>query len=204
MNQDYLIKKYNLDVTQPNPIWVPQGGRNEIVDLWRELGFKVGVEVGVQKGNFAEQMCKAIPGLKYYGVDAWTDYAGYRDINASRRGQEGFDQIYEETKLRVAPYDATLIKNWSVDAAKDFEDGSLDFVYIDANHEFEHVTEDIAAWSKKIKKDGIICGHDYARINKDSLKLHVKDAVDGWVNSHEIKPLFVFLKDHSPNWLFFV
>jgi len=203
-NQEYLIKKYDLDVTQPNPILVPRAGREELVQLWKELGFKVGLEIGVQRGGFGEQMCKTIPGLKYYGVDSWTDYAGYRDINASRQGQEGYDKIYQESIDRLSPYDATLIRKWSIDASKDFEDGSLDFVYIDGNHEFLHVTEDIACWSKKIRKGGIIAGHDYARINKGSLKLHCKDVVDAWTNAYEIKPLFVFLKDRSPNWLWFI
>jgi len=203
-NQEYLINKYKLDISQPNPILIPKAGREELVELWKELGFKKGAEIGVQRGEFAEYMCQQIPDLKYYGIDAWRHYEGYNDIRAHREGQAGYDKLYEQTIKRLLPYNATIIRKWSIDAVKDFEDGSLDFVYIDGNHEFEHCTEDIAAWSKKIKKGGIISGHDYARINKGNLKLHCKDVVDGWTNAHDIKPLFVILRDNSPNWLWFI
>jgi hypothetical protein len=202
-NQEFLINKYHLDITKPNPIIVPEAGRVELLELFKDLGFKVGVEIGVQRGDYAEQMLKAIPGLQYYGVDAWTHYEGYRDIRASKHGQAGYDDLFNRTSARLAPYGAHLIRKWSVDAHKDFPDSFFDFVYIDGNHEFEHVTEDIANWSKKVKKGGIISGHDYARIHRWHLKLHCKDVVDGWTASHNIKPLFVFTKDGSPNWLWF-
>jgi len=53
------------------------------------------------------------------------------------------------------------IKKTSVEAAKDFEDGSLDAVYIDAEHDEESVREDIRAWRPKIKRGGILSGHDF-------------------------------------------
>jgi ABC-type amino acid transport substrate-binding protein len=203
MNQDYLVRKYNLDASQPNPVIVGPAGRAELVELWKELGFKVGLEVGVQRGDFALEMLKNIPDLKYYGVDAWTCYEGYKDIIASRHGQGSFDRLYEEAKEKLKDYsNVTLIRKWSTEAAKDFEDESLDFVYIDGNHDFYHTVEDINAWLPKIKKDGIISGHDYARVNKAELTIHCKDAVDGWTSSHGDK-LFVFYKQRSPNWLWF-
>jgi len=202
MNEDVIQHKYNVDTTQPNPIVVAHGGREELVELWKELGYKVGLEVGVQRAEFAEYICSHFPGLKYYGVDSWTPYAGYTDIVASRHGQEDFDALYEVSKQKLAPYDATLIKNWSVEAAKGFDDESLDFVYIDGNHQFEFITADIAAWLPKVRKEGMLCGHDYARVNGHTLKIHVKDAVDGWTSSHGDK-LFVYYKQRSPNWLFF-
>ena len=53
------------------------------------------------------------------------------------------------------------IKKSSIEASKDFQDQTLDFVYIDAFHSYEAVTEDITAWKPKIKSNGIIAGHDY-------------------------------------------
>lgn len=200
---EVLAAKYNLDLTQPNPIVVAAGGRDELVELWKELGYKVGVEIGVQRGDFAEKMYKNIPGLKYYGVDSWTYYDGYRDINASFKGQAAFDELYETAKKKLAPYGAELIKKFSTDAATDFKEDSVDFVYVDGNHRFESVVADIAAWLPKIRKGGMIAGHDYARINTKALTLHCKDAVDGWTNAHG-NQLFVFYKQRSPNWAWFI
>ena len=53
------------------------------------------------------------------------------------------------------------IKKTSVEAAKDFEDGSLDAVYIDAEHDEASVREDIQAWRPKLKPGGLLCGHDF-------------------------------------------
>ena len=54
------------------------------------------------------------------------------------------------------------IKMTSIEASKTFEDNSLDFVFLDASHEYEDVKEDILHWLPKIKSGGIFAGHDYA------------------------------------------
>ena len=92
-----------------------------------------------------------------------------------------------------------------MEALKDFNDNSLDFVFIDGNHTFEYVVEDIAQWSKKVKVGGIVSGHDYWRSIEsekplyvknltllEQLKLvQVKDAVNSWVSANRIKPWFI-------------
>ena len=54
-----------------------------------------------------------------------------------------------------------LIKSDSCDAASLFENESVDFVFIDGNHWYDYVKKDIEAWLPKIKKGGMISGHDY-------------------------------------------
>jgi len=49
----------------------------------------------------------------------------------------------------------------SIEAADLFEDASLDFVYIDADHSYDAVVADLAAWYPKLKTNGLFCGHDY-------------------------------------------
>lgn len=199
-NLDYFVKKYNLNPDDRSPIFVPSAGRVELANLFKELDFKVGAEIGVQRGEYTEVLLKTVPDLKLYGIDAWIAYEGYHDI---RGGQKEYDVNYETAKQKTASFDCQLIKKWSMDAVKDFAVESLDFVYIDGNHDFEHCTEDIAHWGKKVKKDGIIAGHDFARCNRPSLKLHCKDVVQGWTYAYGIKPWFVLSKDRSPNWMWF-
>jgi predicted O-methyltransferase YrrM len=55
----------------------------------------------------------------------------------------------------------TAVRLTSVEAAATYEDSSLDFVFIDADHSYESVREDIIAWWPKVKAGGIISGHDY-------------------------------------------
>lgn len=49
----------------------------------------------------------------------------------------------------------------SVEASKIYDDRSLDFVFIDGDHQFESVKNDIQCWLPKIKKGGVLAGHDY-------------------------------------------
>jgi hypothetical protein len=56
---------------------------------------------------------------------------------------------------------ANIIKKWSLDAVKDFKRESLDFVYIDANHNYDSIMQDIIQWTRKVKPGGIVSGHDY-------------------------------------------
>ncbi|NIT59155.1 MAG: hypothetical protein GWN00_23910, partial [Aliifodinibius sp.] len=61
-----------------------------------------------------------------------------------------------------------FIRNTSEQAAEwEIPDGMLDFVYIDADHRFDHVMQDIILWFKKIRRGGILSGHDYDFGNGD-------------------------------------
>jgi len=87
-----------------------------------------------------------------------------------------------------------------MDAVKVFDDESLDFIFIDGNHSFEFVTNDIAEWGKKVKKGGIISGHDYFR-SRSGIYIHVKDVVNGWTYSHKIDPWFVLEGNKNKSWM---
>jgi hypothetical protein len=69
-------------------------------------------------------------------------------------------RLYLENTREFTKYITTL-KLSSVEAARLFDDKSLDFVFIDGSHLYESVRDDIAAWAPKIKSGGIIAGHDY-------------------------------------------
>lgn len=131
--------------------------RQELIKSFEERGLKVGAEIGVFDGYFSEFMCQSIPGLKLYSIDAWEVYPGYRDhkFERSMRNAEA------KARERLEQFDVTIIKKFSMEAAKDFEDESLDFVYIDGNHEYKFVKEDIEVWTKKVRKGGIVAGDDY-------------------------------------------
>lgn len=194
---DYIARKYNFDFGEKPPFYIKEG-RDGLARLFKEFEFKIGAEIGVQAGNYSVILCQTIPGLKLYGIDSWAKYDGYNDVKG---GQDRQDLIYEQAKSRMAPFNCQLIKKWSVDAARDFEDNSLDFVYIDGNHDFSHCTEDVAHWSQKVRKGGIISGHDFLRCNRNRLRIHVQDVINGWTASYGISPWFVFNRDEFPSWM---
>jgi len=111
------------------------------------------------------------------------------------------DAYYEEVKVKLAPYNCEIIKATSMDAVKTFADESLDFVYIDANHNYEFVRDDIREWSKKVRKGGIVCGDDYYVF--PSGNNGVMKALDEWIAGQNIKPWFLFYyKGRPPNWFY--
>lgn len=168
---NYIIKKYNIDL-KDGLTEIPNTDRIELTHLFKELGFKRGVEVGVGIGIYSKVLLLANPKLKLYGVNP--------------------DISYETTVKRLAPYKKyTIIKKTSMEAVKNFEDKSLDFVYIDANHEYSYVFEDIAQWYKKIKKGGIISGFAYRKSKYNNTKLQVVNAVNDYVRKYKIKHLFI-------------
>ena len=166
------------------PFEIPDCDRNDLPGFFKEMGFKVGVEIGVDKAKFTKKLCST--GLKIYGVDPWRCYDDYEHTD----GQKKLDDRYEFCKKELAPFDCTLIRKTSMEAVKDFEDESIDFVYIDGHHGLKYVIEDIFEWSKKIKKGGIISGHDFA-LNAHPVDgpwvLQVVHAVKAYVDAFKIK-----------------
>jgi len=147
--------------------------------VYRDAGFVVGAEIGVKRGEYAEAICQAYPSLQYHCVDIWDTVA---DKYQSRRRR-----YLREARTRLAPYHATFIKGRSLDAVRDFTDQSLDFVYIDAAHDFDSVVQDIIQWSAKVKHGGVIAGHDYYQHRYGG----VVPAVDAYVRAHQIATWYV-------------
>lgn len=174
--------------------------RNELARYFNTLGFKIGAEVGVCDGRYSQILCQSIPGLKLYCIDAWKAYSD----NSQDGSQAQLNKCLRITLDRLKNYDASIIMKWSLDAAKEIADESLDFVYIDANHKFDYVMEDIIAWTRKVRKGGIVSGHDYWSIRD----FGVKDAVDVYTKSHNIKLNIIpgenskRLSQAAPNWWF--
>jgi hypothetical protein len=165
-------------------------------DLAVELakrGMNKGAEIGVERGEYSEVLCKANPRLDLVCVDAWQAYKGYRD----HVGQDKLDGFYQSTIKRLAPYRCMFLRAFSVDAAAMIQDGSLDFVYIDSNHSFDSVTADLNAWVPKVRRFGIVAGHDFGRSSVGQ----VKQAVEHWTSEHGIAPWYVLKGDRSPSWM---
>lgn len=193
---DYIAKRFKVNINQrKQPLDLPNATRETLAELFAELNFVKGAEIGVEKGIYSEILLQKNPKLELFAIDAWTAYKGYRDHVT----QEECDNLLAEATKRLSIYNANIIKGFSTDVAKDFEDNSLDFVYIDGNHEYSHVVADISAWEKKVKVGGIVSGHDYIKRKGGEYYMHVIPAVSGFVESYRIKPLMVLGRKELAN-----
>jgi len=184
----YILQKYSINLDNRRmPIEIPNVGRDDLAVLFHELGFTIGAEIGTEQGLYAETLCKGNPNLHLYCVDPWKSYRGYLDHIT----QEKLDNFYEIAKARLAPYNVELVRKFSMEAVKDFKRNSLDFVYIDANHEFRYIVEDLCEWPAKVRPGGIIAGHDFCQRKDKGYHVHVVEAVMGYTSAYKISPWFV-------------
>jgi hypothetical protein len=175
--------------------------------LFNELGFKIGCEVGLFRGRNARAIFREMPGLKLYGVDPFN-----HDMYSSRpREEERYARNRENTYGRLKDYDAIIIEKFSEDAVKDIPYNSMDFVYIDGDHAYDYVMTDIILWSRRVRKDGIISGHDYVGPEDVNWKpdIKIKQAVDHYTAMHDINNWYITDKtvsknrsDRTPSWFF--
>lgn len=146
-----------------------------------------GAEVGVFKGEMSAQLLLGHLGLHLIMADRWQQFPGdFADPDFYTRPQSFFDEA-KATALNATDFASDrrrVIAKKSVDAAKEVEDGSLDFVFIDADHSYEGCKADIEAWLPKLRPGGLLCGHDYERPKYP--REGVKQAVDEFASAKRL------------------
>jgi len=167
-----LRKHYGLKRFRPAPIRVKGFDRIDVAKIINMLGLKKGAEIGVCGGHHSEILCQNIKDCELLCVDAWG--------NRTKKW-------YEPAIERLKPYNAEIVRKTSMDAVRDVPLESLDFVYIDADHRFDFVMEDLIAWGRRVRPGGIIAGHDYDRPHRRG----VVPAVDIYTKVHRVGEWFL-------------
>jgi hypothetical protein len=121
-----------------------------------------GVELGVQRGVFARTTLSGWPSCaRYVLVDLWAPLDNY--VDQANVGQSAQDAIMAVALAATAPWSGAVevCRNLTTRCAPRFADASFDFVYVDARHDRQGVTEDLEAWWPKARRGGLVCGHDF-------------------------------------------
>lgn len=132
-----------------------------IAGLVREHGLAVGAEIGVAAGRFSAGLLTACPDLRLWGVDTWD--GAYRTWMGTTWSPLEHAKNHAQAQAWESHFRPrlTLLRKSSAEAATWLAPASLDFVFIDADHDYEAVTADIAAWRTRLRPGGWITGHDY-------------------------------------------
>jgi predicted O-methyltransferase YrrM len=131
--------------------------------------FKIYVELGCWKGHstaFLADKIKHKEGAKLWAVDYWDPTITISSAYLPDDYPHIYDIYDENMKRSGARHIVTDIKGCTWEAAEQFEDESVDFIYIDADHSEPGVTKDIYSWWPKLKPTGLMAGHDYHPDNK--------------------------------------
>ncbi|CAN5167029.1 hypothetical protein BH09DEP1_BH09DEP1_7830 [soil metagenome] len=129
--------------------------------LINQHNYKVGCEIGVSFGTHCKKILQTTDVEKLYGIDP---YLNYGDPTNTVMPDLYFDVFYYKVqdKLSVFGDRFKLMRDFSVTAALNFSDESLDFIFLDANHTYRAVLADLNSWYSKVRVGGILAGDDYA------------------------------------------
>lgn len=196
---EWLQDKYHIDLNGRQPIPIREMGRHDgFIEMLAAFGYTQGAEIGVEQGHFSECLCKGIPGLELWCIDPYQTYDRYAD----HVDQAKLDHYREEAIERLKPYDARFLRYSSAEAVGKFKPQSIDFVYIDGNHDFEFVVNDIIYWSRIVRPGGIVAGHDYKSEGREKtpIPFHVIQATQAYTSAYRISPWFLTKRDRTPSW----
>lgn len=138
-----------------------------------------GVEIGVEFGLFSEHILRYWGGRLLISVDPWREQqpSVYRDVTNRRQTEQ--DEVFARAVRRLSVFGkrSLIWRLFSEEANAYVPEGTLDFAYIDARHDFDSVFRDLTLWFRKVKPHGILAGHDYIDGFYDA-DYGVKSAVD--------------------------
>lgn len=139
--------------------------RTELGELLKHYNLKGhAVEIGVAEGRNAEVLISHPNITKLYLIDAWTYLSQFGDGGYE---QSWHDNNFIEANQRVSKYKdkAVFLKGMSLEMIKKIPDNSLVLAYIDGDHSYNGCLNDLKAIWPKIKKGGILSGHDYLNMS---------------------------------------
>lgn len=153
----------------------------------------VGVEIGVQHGVFSMYLLQSGLFKKLYSIDPYPVKIPGVFQNEKQYYCNDSEETYEIALQNLSQYkESELIREYSSIAAFNFKDASLDFIFIDGDHTYDGVMNDLNLWWPKLKVGGIISGHDYWDMEMDCgdniiSTFKVKSAVDTFAKEHNLQ-----------------
>lgn len=138
--------------------------REELPEVLNRLGLTgCGVELGVARGVFSAHLLRHWRGAHLISVDPWAEQPRDGYVDVSNAPQPVQDRSYEEAceRLTVFGRRSSVWRMFGAEAAERIPRGSLDFVYVDARHDYESVRDDLRTWFPLLRPGAIFAGHDY-------------------------------------------
>lgn len=174
------------------PVACLNGTRMQLADLWGEIGYTRGAEIGVARGSFTREMLERIPNSIIVCVDVW------EPVRDDFRDKEMQERNYNRTIRKLRQYAergrVKILRTNSMDALQYVDDESMDFVWIDGDHTYDWAATDIIWWSRKVRRGGIVAVHDYIPMRRGG----VMEAVNAYTQYHGIHPWFVTREPKYP------
>lgn len=165
--------------------------RNALIlySILKDRSHAIGAEIGVFQGDTSLKLLSILKDLKFiFCVDVWEQNQDFLDASPNKVGRivnadwSTIRKKFAKNVINAYPFKVCAMKMTSEEASRLIANESLDWVFIDANHSFRHVKNDIDFWSPKVKKGGIISGDDFV----DKPLYGVKEAVKISFNDYDV------------------
>ncbi len=144
----FLRKKFSLGFIRNYPFRTSTQIARKILRNKKDL---LVAEIGTFRGENAQNILENFPHIKtLYLIDPWKEYLDYTGVE-NKMTSSILSSALKETIKRI--------KKFSDEAVKDLPE-EMDFIYIDGNHEYNYVKKDMKNYYSKLKKGGILAGHD--------------------------------------------
>lgn len=109
-------------------------------------------EIGVAEGEFSKEIMDITNPEKLHLIDIWGN---------QRYNEEKYQRVQEKFSRQIKNERVVINRKLSIEAADEFPDDYFDWIYIDTNHSYQTTKQELIKFSPKVKKNGIIAGHDY-------------------------------------------
>jgi len=162
------------------------------------------IEIGVLRGEFSATILERLSPSKLFLVDPWevgkdknSEGETYPNWDLTHAYSNEGEMLFVKNRFRSLIEEEVVIlkRGFSYDAVNEFPDDCFDFIYIDATHIYESVKADINDYLPKLKKNGLMCGHDYF----DHPSFSVVKAVDEFVDNNVLEWI-ALSNEQAPDW----
>lgn len=172
--------------------------RNTFPPFLKTLGFQTGAEIGVNRGGYSNIFAQHLTGT-FYAIDPWVCFSPFIFPDSCRQNtryssQAETDKSYRIAKGKLSKYDhVKILRQTSMQAIITIPDDSLDIIYVDGNHLYQFAWIDLWGFWSKLKRGGIMSGHD--------LKCKgVRKAVLEFIETFNIKFWYVMETENAPSY----
>lgn len=160
INIDIIFYGIKIEFGQDASI---RSGMRYLIKKFKKKPISV-LEIGTRHGESAKVILKTLNVKKYTVIDPFTTYQDYKNDPANKLMTHG-DKIYKKTKkeLKALCNNLIFLRGFSNNKKflKNIKRNSLDLIFVDGNHEYNYVLEDLRNYFPKLKKEGILIGDDF-------------------------------------------